>query len=230
MMPPLQLASTDAPSAERRPRRASVVIGGDDVYEDLFTASCELQELCTEAGFVARVRFGAACLRETDGDDLVVLYTAGGLFDGDEQSALSAAIASGTGLLSIHSTALPRHGALDELTGVVFDSHGPEPHADRFTVHIDPEHPLFAGTSVPRCFDIDHEHYRTSVAAGTRVAAWRDIPYGREPLVLTRNEGDGRVCWVQFGHDMRVWGEPAVRAIVLAAVRWSARPTAGIEG
>jgi Uncharacterized protein conserved in bacteria len=235
---PSLLITPPVPSRGRAATRtASVIITGDDVYEDLFTASCELQDLLVAAGFVARVRFGSASLADASNDDLVVLYTAGGKMRNEEQSALAAAVAAGTGLLALHSTVLPRGGALDRLTGVVFGSHGPYPHESRFTVRVDRSHPIFAdagqeATAAPGSapfssesdgFTIEHEHYRVATADGVRVAAWREAPYGREPIVTTRIDGAGRVCWVQLGHDRRVWGEPSVRQLITAAAHWLAR-------
>lgn len=37
-----------------------------------------------------------------------------------------------------------------------------------------------------------------------------------------RQEGLGRVCYLQLGHDMRCWDEPPVRELVASAARWGA--------
>jgi type 1 glutamine amidotransferase len=79
------------------------------------------------------------------------------------------------------------------------------------------EHLVTAGLDE---FELTHEHYRVELADDLDVVAWRDAPYGTEPLVAVQRYGEGRVCFVQFGHDLRVWDEPAVRGIVTNAAVW----------
>jgi type 1 glutamine amidotransferase len=200
-----------------RVRTAQVVIAGDDVYEDLFTASVELQDLLSAAGFVTRIRMGTALFAHPLDDDLIVLYRAAGSFSAAEQRGLADAVAAGTGLLSIHSSAVFESSSeLVALFGARYVEHGPQPHESRFGVRL-AEHPVTAGLAE---FELTHEHYRVELADGLDVVAWRDAPYGPEPLVAVQRYGDGRVCFVQFGHDLRVWDEPAVRDIVTNAAVW----------
>jgi type 1 glutamine amidotransferase len=42
--------------------------------------------------------------------------------------------------------------------------------------------------------------------------------------VTAHRYGRGRVCYVQFGHDLRAWASTGVRAIVAGAARWLAEP------
>lgn len=206
-----------------RMRTAQVVIAGDDVYEDLFTASVELQDLLSAAGFVTRVRMGTALFEHPVDDDLIVLYRAAGDFSPAEQRGLSDSVAGGAGLLSVHSSAVfDSTPELLSLFGARYVEHGPAPHETRFEVRLG-EHPVTAGVSE---FELTHEHYRVELADGTDVAAWRETPYGAEPLVATRAYGAGRICFVQFGHDLRVWDEPAVRDIVANAAAWLAPASA----
>lgn len=207
--------------AARVGRRALVVIAGDDVYEDLFTASCELQDLLASLGFVARVRIGTAALQEVRRGELVVLYTAGAPVVGAQLDALRSAVESGGGLVSIHSSVLPQGDDYDRLAGVVFRSHGPLPHEGDIVLRVEHGHPLAPDLAGVDGAVIAHEHYRTELLPGVRVAVWRDAPYGPEPLLTANRVGRGRVCWVQFGHDMAAWDEPAVRSMVGAAVDWA---------
>lgn len=207
-----------APSATATDvRTAQVVIAGDDVYEDLFTASVKLQDLLTAAGFVARVRMGTALFAHPVDADLIVLYRASGAFTAAEQRGLMDAVASGAGLLAIHSTAFfAQDSGLLALFGARYVDHGPVPHESRFAVELS-AHPVTSGVDP---FELTHEHYRVETAAGADVVAWRHAPYGTEPLVTAHRYGAGRVCFVQFGHDLRVWDEPGVRSIVGNAARW----------
>ncbi|HEX9359240.1 MAG TPA: hypothetical protein VF933_36200 [Streptosporangiaceae bacterium] len=53
-------------------------------------------------------------------------------------------------------------------------------------------------------------------------------PAGREPVVYLRRAGDGRVCYLQLGHDMRAWDEPPVREILGRCARWACGQTTGV--
>ncbi|MCU1420808.1 MAG: hypothetical protein JWN36_459 [Microbacteriaceae bacterium] len=208
---------------------AQVVIAGDDVYEDLFTASVELQDLLASAGFVTRVRMGTGLFAHPLTDDLIVLYRAAGSFTTAEQRGLADAVAAGAGLLAIHSTAVFDGGTdfdsepgtdpdtdLLALFGARYVGHGPQPHESRFRVELAP-HPVTAGLDP---FELTHEHYRTELADDAEIVAWREAPYGSEPLVVVHEYGAGRVCFVQFGHDLRMWDEPGVRDTVMNAAAW----------
>ena len=77
---------------------ALVVINGDDVYEDLFTAGLKLQDILIEQGFAARAVMGTARLADCATADLIVLYTALGHFPPSAQAALADAVHAGAGL------------------------------------------------------------------------------------------------------------------------------------
>ena len=232
--------TASAPGAAVRDRtdgpRALVVINGDDVYEDLFTASLKLQEILSAAGFVARAAMGTQRLAGAAGFDLVVLYTAMGSFPDRMQVALASAIAAGTGLLAVHSasvfpaaadgTVAADHRIAASLIGGRYRSHGPAPQVSRFRVLPDQQHPVTRGLAP---FDVTHEHYQLELDPGAHVIAWREVTTdarpAREPVCFVRSEGCGRVCYLQLGHDMRVWDEPAVRDLIVRAAAWARRQT-----
>jgi hypothetical protein len=202
---------------------ALAVIGGDDVYEDLFTAGHALAALAVEAGLATRTSMGTERLAQAAGEtDLVLLYTAMGSFPEPAQGALATAVRAGTGLVAVHSANVfpARDGSLDPsyrqayaLIGSRYASHGPPPHESRFTVQTDQGHPLTRGLGD---FEITHEHYHLELAADVRVVAWRDA----EAVVHVREEGRGRVAYVQLGHDMRVWDDPKARALMTRCIGW----------
>jgi type 1 glutamine amidotransferase len=218
-----------ATAATVRGPAAIVVLTGDDVHEDLFTAGGKLQDMLARQGFATRVRMGTAVLRDAADADLIVLYTAMGLFPGPVQAALADAVGAGTGLIAVHSANVfpssggrldPRYRQAFALIGSRFTGHGPQPQESRFEVAADQRHPVTRGL---RPFRITHEHYRMELAPGTRVVAWRATPAGREPVVHLRTQGRGRVCYLQLGHDMRVWDDPALAGIVTRCGSWARR-------
>jgi len=198
--------------------RALVVVSGDDVYEDIFTAARELPALLGDAGFAATVAMGAGRLATPA--DLIVLYTAAGDLGPAASRALARRVEAGAGLVALHaSNVLALQDPLAELIGSRYAGHGPPPHESRYRVDLDAGHELIR--DVPP-FEITHEHYVLQLRAPVHVVAWRRAGRRREPLVHVRQKGAGRVCYVQFGHDMRSWGEPGVREIVRRAARWAA--------
>lgn len=225
------------PSSEAcRPPSALVIINGDDVYEDLFTAGLKLAGILVSAGFATRTTMGTACLDQhclhpRGAPDLFVLYTALGCFPPSRQAALASAVRSGAGLLAVHAANVfpgtgaepgPGYRTGHQLIGSRFTSHGPPPHESRFLVETDQEHPV---TRHLAPFEITHEHYQVETADDVRVIAWRRTPARREPIAYVRRDGHGRVCYLQLGHDMRAWDDPPVREFVTSAARW-ARPEA----
>jgi uncharacterized protein len=207
-------------------KTAAVVINGDDVYEDLFTAGLKLQEILTAEGFVTQTIMGS---HQNDQQDLLVLYTALGYFPPQRQAALADTVKNGTGLLALHaSNVFPGSGGpLDEHYRVAFDligsryySHGPRPHESRFRVETRQDHEVTRGLS---SFEITHEHYQVETTASAEMVAWRQTAAGREPIAHVRQHGRGRVCYLQLGHDMRAWDDPPVRQLVIRAARWASR-------
>ncbi|MFG1807787.1 ThuA domain-containing protein [Streptomyces sp. NPDC049040] len=209
---------------------ALALISGDDVYEDLFTAASALQSALTEEGFATRTGLSTAPLDNAADADVIVLYTALGRFTAEQREALARAVHGGCGLVALHSTTVlasppdqldEGDRLLAELIGSRYLSHGPSPHESRFEVVLDQDHELTAGIAP---FEVTHEHYELATTADVQVLAWRQTGSGTEPLVHTRRYGDGRVCYIQLGHDMRIWGEPAMRKLVRRAARWACRP------
>ncbi len=222
------------PPALSRPPTAIVVLNGDDVYEDLFSAGLKLTELLAGLGFAARTAIGTARLAALAQApaDLIVLYTAMGHFPPARQAALAEAVGAGAGLLAVHaSNVFPSadfpgaDGRLDEdfrtafeLIGSRYVSHGPRPHESRFVVESEPGHMITRNRGP---FAISHEHYQLELAADAEVVAWRQVGAGREPVLHVRQHGRGRVCYLQLGHDMRAWDDPFVRTLITRAAWWA---------
>jgi hypothetical protein len=213
------------------PPTAVVVLNGDDVYEDLFSAGLKLPEILTGLGFATQTVIGTAS--RTDSARLIVLYTAMGYFPPERQQALAAAVSAGTGLLAVHaSNVFPAaQGRLDEdyrqafeLIGSRYASHGPRPHESRFRIETRSDHELTRGLAA---FEITHEHYQVELTLDAEVVAWRQATTGPEPILAVREHGRGRVCYLQLGHDMRAWDDPAVRTLITRAAMWAVREAVG---
>jgi type 1 glutamine amidotransferase len=202
--------------------RATVLIGGDDVYEDLFNAASELTGIATDAGFVTRSRLGLGAF--ADGGelpDLLVLFTAMGESTEAQHRVISDAVDKGMGILAIHSAVVMPTEAkrLLAVLGSRYRSHGRRPHESRFEVQLDSGHPITTGIDA---FEVEHEHYEIELApSAPTVIAWRATATGREPILHVREQGLGRVCYLQLGHDMRVWRDPSVRVLVARAMKWT---------
>lgn len=239
-----------------------VVITGDDVWEDLTGATDSIRQIATDLDQVVTCESGLFRLAENQPrPEVAVLLNAGGQFTPDQQKRVDEMVREGMGLLAVHCTAFlpgfnadyPTPGA-DEywrtafnLLGLRYDSHGPQPHETRFTVHLGPNHPVTAGLAD---FPITHEHYHVVMADGDAapaVIAWRDTTETTdatesdhtdgvntttttppadhtgattEPLMTAKQWGAGRVVWLQLGHDMRAFGEPTVRDLIARALTW----------
>ena len=93
----------------QRAAEAMVLVGGDDVYEDLFGASAELAAIAGEAGFVAHRRMGlgsfAWASQYGQTPDVLALFTAMGEATARQQQALADAVAQGMGLVAVHTAA-----------------------------------------------------------------------------------------------------------------------------
>jgi type 1 glutamine amidotransferase len=233
----MRIPENHAPPDHHGPT-ALVVVNGDDVFEDLFTAASELHAVLTDEGFVTRTGLGMGRFDHAVDDDLIVLCTALGEFTAAQRRGLRNAVSAGAGLLAFHATNVPASPPgdpdeadrlLSELIGSRYVSHGPAPHESRFSVFPDPGHELTAGIAP---FEVTHEHYALAVEDHAEVVARRGAPEGAhategtqgvrdaQPLVHVSEFGKGRVCYVQLGHDMRIWAEPAVRLLIRRAARW----------
>lgn len=197
-----------------------VVVNGDDVDHDLLTAAQVFQQLGVEAGFATRRAMGTSRFVDprpaTAEADVYLLYTAGGQFTVPQQQALADSVAAGKGLLGVHGANVlgPADRTLCALLGSHRSEHGRE--RGRHRVEIIADHPITSGVTD---FEVHDEYGDFALADDVTVLA----RCGELPVLYTREFGAGRVVYLALGHDMRSWGEPAVRALVRNAFRWAAR-------
>ena len=218
----------------QQPARAMVIINGDDIHHDLISASLVFQQLGIEAGLATRRAAGTNRFvdprPETAEADVFLLYTAGGQFATAQQEALAAAVHGGKGYVGIHGANImgwqgdaidPADRPLFDLLGNRYLSHGPGHHEGRHLIEIVGDHPITAGLEDFELFD---EYYEFELADDDiQVLAQRHRADGVViPVMYVREVGQGRVVYLALGHDMRSWGEPAVRELVRRALRWAA--------
>jgi type 1 glutamine amidotransferase len=196
-----------------------VVVNGDDLDHDLLTAATVFQQLGVEAGFATRRAMGTNRFVDpgpaTADADVYLLYTAGGQFTIEQQQALAGAVAAGKGLLGVHGANVLR--AEDQPLCALLGSHRFDHGAEegRYRVRIVGDHPVTRGVAD---FDVHDEYGDFALADDVTVLA----RCGELPVLYTREVGAGRVVFLALGHDMRSWGEPAVRALVRNAFVWAA--------
>lgn len=214
------------------PLTAMVVVAGSDVHHDLLGAALTFQSVLTDAGMRTRRAVGlerfAGPLPPTATTDVFVLYTAGGSLNQREQEALSRIVEGGKGVVAVHASIVfssdGTPGSPDrtraELLGCRYLSHGPDGVSGRYRVEITAEHPITEGVAD---FDIDDEYYHIELIdpGELDVLAKRWSSIGEEPLLYTRHQGEGRVCYLSLGHDMRAWGNPGFQALLRQATVWA---------
>ncbi|GAB3597758.1 ThuA domain-containing protein [Microbacterium tumbae] len=216
--------------------RALVLINGDDIHHDLISASLVFQQLGIEAGFATRRGMGlnrfVDARPETADADVHLFYTAGGGFPTEQQQALADAVAAGKGVVAVHGAnimGMRDDGGLDPAwaphfatIGNRYLSHGPGHHEGRHTIEIVAEHPVTAGVTDFELFD---EYYEFELAdEDVQILAQRRRADGAViPVMYAREVGAGRVVYLALGHDMRSWGEPSFRRLVIQSLQWAAR-------
>jgi uncharacterized protein len=219
--------------ARDNPPSAMVVVAGSDVHHDLLNAALVLQNVLTEAGLRARRAVGlerfVSPLPATADSDVFVFYTAGGQLSQAEQDALAASVAAGKGLVALHASAVYGSdgtvGSPDrtraELLGCRYLSHGLDGVFGHYKVEMVTDHAITVGLDD---FEIDDEYYNVELIkeANPDVLVERSSVIGREPILLARTHGAGRVCYLSLGHDMRAWGNPGFKDLVSRAALWVA--------
>lgn len=220
--------------AEQHPLTAMVVVAGSDVHHDLLSAALILQSTLVDAGVRTRRAVGlerfVSPLAATADTDVFVLYTAGGSLNQREQEALAELVEGGKGVVAIHASIVygsdGTEGSPDrtraELLGCRYLSHGPDGVAGRYEVQIVAEHPVTEGVAN---FEIDDENYHVELIESSKVEVlakrWSSI--GDEPILYVREHGNGRVCYLSLGHDMRAWGNPGFKTLLQQATLWVGR-------
>jgi uncharacterized protein len=99
----------------------------------------------------------------------------------------------------------------------------------RFTHHgeiqnyrVDPApvvHSIF-GIAAP--FTLHDELYYHEWDESNTIHFWANTPTGREPLVWTRYNGEGRICYCAAGHSAASLSTPQIQQVLIRGLRWAA--------
>ena len=133
--------------------------------------------------------------------------------------ALDAFLDAGGGLLALHSASASYKNEphFYELLGGHFVEHGP---VEEFLVQSAAAPDDVFG-DLP-AFSVRDELYRHEYGATNRIHYYTDVDGVREPVVWTRRQGRGRVCYCALGHTASVMGQPEVQQIVQRGLVWAA--------
>lgn len=133
-------------------------------------------------------------------------------------------LSQGGGLLALHSASAsfkdePRYY---DILGGRFDHHGP---VEDFVVQgADRGDEIFGG--IPS-FSVRDELYRHEYDAANRIHFCTAVGDDREPIVWTRYQGQGRVCYCALGHTVSVMREAYVQQILQRGLSWVCKEEVG---
>lgn len=132
------------------------------------------------------------------------------------QQAFVDYVRRGGGLLAVHSgTVYAQQPAMRALLGGAFIRH---PEQCPVTVEPQAGHPLTQG-STP--FTLVDEHYMMELDdVQADVFMITTSAHGPQPGGWTRTEGEGRVCVLTPGHNVKVWQHPSFQALLINSLRW----------
>jgi len=135
---------------------------------------------------------------------------------------LRAFVASGGGLVAIHSAAASykKQPAYADLLGGHFSAHGP---ISRFSVTPTSSAALPAAPLRP--FAIRDERYRHRLVADVMVDYTSSAGDAPEPFAWRRVFGAGRIFYLAAGHTLSGLSAPSVQSILAAGLLWAAKAT-----
>lgn len=138
-------------------------------------------------------------------------------FDAASQAVLSDHVASGAGVVFLHSgtASHPTDGPLRSLCGGHFLRHPPE-HPE-VTISAVADHPI---TSHVSTFAHPDEHYFMEVDDGVTPLLTASSTLGEQSAGWCREHGKGRVAVIIPGHTREMLSDPNLRRLLSNAVAW----------
>lgn len=147
----------------------------------------------------------------------IVLYVHHNTLSPAALECLDAFLSQGGGLLALHSASasFTEEPRWQDILGGRFDHHGP---VEEFVVQPAGSDDEVFG-SIPS-FSVRDELYRHEYDAANRIHFYTVVGDNREPIVWTRYQGQGRVCYCALGHTVSAMREPSVQQILQRGLSW----------
>ena len=154
--------------------------------------------------------------------DALMIYANNTKITAEQEKALLDFVASGKGLLPIHSASFCFQNSEPyiALVGAQFQKHG----VGEFTAEIvKKDHPVMDGITPFEVWDETYVHHKHNATDRT-VLMERVDAAGREPWTWVRTHGKGRVFYTAYGHDQRVWSHAMFHKLVQNGILWAVNP------
>lgn len=147
----------------------------------------------------------------------IVLYVHHKALSPAALEGLEAFLERGGGLLAVHcaSASFEEEPRYHDILGGRFVRHGP---IEEFVVQPAASEDEVFG-DIP-AFSVRDELYRHEYAATNRIRLYTAVGEEREPVVWTRSQGQGRVCYCSLGHTVGAMRHPAVQQILQRGLSW----------
>jgi len=147
----------------------------------------------------------------------IVLYVHHPSLSATALECLDAYLEQGGGLLALHSASAsykeePRY---HDILGGQFVTHGP---VEEFAVQPSASEDEIFGGVVD--FSVRDELYRHEYDLANRIHFHTRVGEEREPVVWTRRQGQGRVCYCALGHTIGAVRHPQVQQILHRGLAW----------
>jgi type 1 glutamine amidotransferase len=204
----------------------SVLVYGENTFDfhQLDEKEPLFESFLGEAGIDATVTTDLDALRpDSIGEfDVVLDYLTKSTFTAEQREGLLEFVRGGGGYVGVHcasdlsSFVDEPDEELESLVGGAFLDH---PEQSEFAVRILADHPITADLDD---FTVYDEPYNLRWNDDVHVLARMDHPeLGDVPVVWTRTEDEGRVCYCSLGHANSAFEHPPVQQIVTRAIRWT---------
>lgn len=154
----------------------------------------------------------------------IVLYVHHQTLSAAALECLDAYLEGGGGLLALHSASasFTEEPHYHDILGGRFVAHPP---VESFDVQPSAsEDEVFGG--IPG-FSVRDELYRHEYDPANRIRFRTRVGEEREPVVWTRRQGQGRVCYCALGHTVSAIRHPQVRQILHRGLAWASGIKAG---
>jgi uncharacterized protein len=168
--------------------------------------------------------FGSSTLEELPGldwggFDALVLYFHRQRISSMALAALDEYTRRGGGVLAIHSASasFKEEPAYHKFLGGRFTHHG---ETQAYRVEPDTTQRNIFGIAAP--FILHDELYCHEWDPSSTVHFWVNTPTTREPLVWTRYNGEGRICYCAAGDSAASLNTPQIQQILIRGLRWVA--------